>query len=228
MKVLIFDASTLITLAMNGLFEEFRKLKSKFDGKFLITKDVKWEIIDKPLTIKRFRLEALRLNELLFEKVLEMPSSIGINPAEVSKKTQELREIANSTFETAEKTIHLIDSGEASCMALGKMLNKKKINNVIAVDERTTRMLGERPENLRKLFETKLHTSIKAKKENYKFFEGFKFIRSSELVYILYKKGLIKLKDHDILDALLYAVKFKGCAISGDEIREIKRLYRKN
>ena len=109
-------------------------------------------------------------------------------------------------------------------MALGKILNEKNIVNVIAIDERTTRMLSERPENLKKLLEKKLHTKVSYKKERVKFFSDFKIIRSAELVYIAYKKGLVNLSDGNVLDALLYAVKFKGCSISDDEIREIKKL----
>ncbi len=224
MKVIIFDASTLITLSMNGLFNEFRKLKKVFKGKFIITKDVKREIIDKPITIKRFELEALRLKKLLDEKVLEMPSSLNVNETEVSKKVIEIKNIANSTFHGRGEDIKLIDSGEISCLALSRILDEKKINHVIAVDERTTRMLGEKPENLERLLQKKLRTKISFKKENFKFFKGFKFIRSSELVYIMYKKKIVEFGNHVLLDALLYAVKFKGCAISGDEIKEIKNL----
>jgi len=89
-------------------------------------------------------------------------------------------------------------------------------------------MLGEKPENLERLLQKKLHTSVSFKKENFKFFKGFKFIRSSELVYVMYKKQITRLKNELVLDALLYAVKFKGCAISGDEIKEIKSLDRKS
>ena len=103
-------------------------------------------------------------------------------------------------------------------------MNQKKIQNVLAVDERTMRMLVERPDNLKKLFRKKLHADIISKKENYKRFQGFKIIRSAELVYVLYKKGLVNLKDGAVLDALLYAVKFKGCSISGREIEEIKNM----
>ncbi len=223
-KIIIFDASTLISLAMNGLLPELKELRKIFKGKFIITKEVKREIIDKPLTIKRFELEALKLKQLLDEKVLEMPLSVRIDDKEISKKINEILDTANNIFIGNEKNIKLIDFGEASCLALSRVLDKKNIKNVIAVDERTTRMLGEKPENLQRLLQKKLHTKIDYKKENFKFFEGFKFIRSSELVYVAYKKGLVKLKDSRVLDALLYAVKFKGCAISGDEIREIKRI----
>ena len=46
-KIIIFDASTLITLVMNGLTEELRSLKKIFNGKFIITNEVKYEIVDK-------------------------------------------------------------------------------------------------------------------------------------------------------------------------------------
>jgi len=223
-KTIIFDSSTLISFAMNGLLPEFRDLKKIFNGKFLITKEVKKEIIDRPLTIKRFELEALKLKQLLDENILEMPSSIKISQNEISNKTNKILDIANNTFKGKGKYIHIIDSGEASCLALSKMLTEKKIKNVIAVDERTTRMLGEKPENLKRLLQKKLHVDVRFKKENFKFFKGFKFLRSSELVYIAYKKNLVRLKNGNVLDALLYAVKFKGCSISNDEIREIKKL----
>lgn len=223
-EIIIFDASTLITLAMNGMFEEIRGLKKIFNGKFIITKEVKKEIIDKPITINRFKLEALKLKQLLDEKTLEMPLVLGISDEEISKKTMEILDMANNTFQGNNKNIHLIDLGESSCLALSKILNKKAIKNVIAMDERTTRMLGENPESLKKFLQKKLHTRINLKKENLEFFREFKVIRSSELVYIAYKKGLIKLKNGFVLDALLYAVKFKGCAISDEEIRQIKKL----
>jgi len=223
MKAIIFDSSTLISFAMNGMWEELKKLKSIFKGKFIITKEVKHEIIDKPLTIKRFEFEALKIQKLLDKKILEMPQSINISEKQITKKTDSLIKIANETFYTSERSIHLIDSGETSCIALGKILDDKKIENVLAVDERTTRLLSEKPENLRKIFEKKLHTKIKIKKDNLKHFENLKFIRSSELVYVLYKKNLAEIKNKHILDAMLYAVKFKGCSISRDEIREIKK-----
>lgn len=227
-KIIIFDASTLITLAMNGMFEEIQGLKKIFGGKFIITKEVKKEIIDKPITINRFKLEALRLKQLLDDKILEMPVVLEVRDDEISKKTTEILDVANNTFQGDNKSIHLIDLGEASCLALSHMLNEKKIKNVIAMDERTTRMLGENPESLQKFLQKRLHAKISFKKENLKLFREFKVIRSSELVYIAYKKGLIKLKNGFILDALLYAVKFKGCAIAEDEIREIKKLDRKS
>ncbi len=225
-KAIIFDSSTLISFAMNGLFEEFRNLKKIFGGHFIITKEVKAEIIDRPLNIKRFELEALKINQLLDEKVLEMPSALGVNDETISKRTADLLREANATFTGKGKQIHLIDLGEASCLALSRILDEKNVKNVIAIDERTTRMLGEKPQNLQKLLQNKLHTTIEANKDNFKFFGEFKFIRSAELLYIAFKNDIVKVSgdDRKVLDALLYAVKFKGCSISDKEIDEIKNL----
>lgn len=63
-KAIIFDAGALITISMNGLDKELIRLKGIFDGVFLITQQVKKEVIDKPLTIKNFELEALRTKKL--------------------------------------------------------------------------------------------------------------------------------------------------------------------
>lgn len=223
-KAIVFDSGTLINFAMNGLFQEFKELKKIFNGKFLITREVKEEIIDRPLTIKRFEFEALRIKELLEENILELPSSLGIDDNKISKMTKEVLNIANSTFFGKDNPIHIIDSGEASCLALVKLLDEKNIINVISADERTIRVLSEKPENLLELLQKKLHAKITADRKNFKYFQGFRFIRSSELMYIAYKRGIIKLKNHDVLDALLYAVKFKGCSISDEEINEIKKL----
>lgn len=223
-KVIIFDSGALISFSMNGITELIAKLKENFKGKFLITQEIKKEIVDKPIKIKRFELEALKLKALLDEGVLEMPSSLGIKDSEITNQGNKILKIANSTFQGTRKAIHLLDMGESSCLALSRILIQKKIKNILVVDERTTRMLVEKPENLKSILEKKIRTKISIKQDNLKFFKGFGIIRSAELVYVAYKKGLVKLKDGDVLGALLYAVKFKGAAISGDEIEEIKRL----
>lgn len=223
-KAIIFDAGTLITFAMNGLLPELRKLKNIFNGKFLITEQVKDEVVDRPINTKRFELEALKIQKLIYDKVLELPDSLGIKPSEIVSNLDKYLEIANKTFIANGNTIKIVDLGETSCLALSKILNNEGIKNVIATDERTVRILSEGPDNLRSLLQKKLKTRIRADSKNYNYFREFKFIRSAELVYVAYKKGIIGLDGPMVLDALLFAVKFKGCAISEDEIREIERI----
>ena len=102
-KAIIFDSGTLISFSMNGITDYIRKLKEIFKGKFLVTIEVKKEIVDKPLTIKRFELEALKLKALLDDGVLEMPYSLGIKDSEITSKTNEILSIATSTFQRMKK-----------------------------------------------------------------------------------------------------------------------------
>lgn len=223
-KVIIFDAGSLISFSMNGLYDVLKKLKETFSGKFIITEEVKYEIIDRPMKIRRFELEALRLNQLFSEKVFELPESIGISTKEITEKTNSYMKIANETFEGGGRVIHLIDSGETSCVALSKILSEKGIENIVVIDERTLRSLVENPDQLKSHLQKRLHSKINSKEENYKLFKGVKIIRSTELIYIAYKKGLVNIKGKKILEALLYAMKMKGCSVSEDEIREIVSL----
>lgn len=222
--VILFDASPLISMAMNGLLPELVKLKDEFPGKFIITKEVKSEIIDRPITIKRFELEALKLQELIADGILEFPESLNIDENQISKKTQEMLKAANNTFWEKGKPVHLMDIGETSILVLSKLLSEQKIQNILAIDERTTRMLCEKPGNLKKLLQKKLHSRIDIRRENLHNFQGFKIIRSAELMFMAYKKNLIRIKNKKVLDAILYALKFKGCAISREEIEILKKL----
>ena len=224
MKVIIFDSSSIISLAMNGLLDELKELKKIFKGEFLITKEVKQEVVDNPIKTKKYELEAIKIDSLIKEGYFILPEKININEKKVSELTFKFLEIANTMFVGNGQKIKLIQDGEASCLALSKILNEKGIENVLAIDERTTRILIEKPENLHELLEKKLHVKIKLKESNFNFFKEFKVIRSTEIIYVAYKKGLINLKNKNLLDALLYALKFKGCAISEQEIEEIKSL----
>jgi len=223
-SIIIFDASTLISFSMAGLLPELRGLKEKSNVKFIISEAVKKEAIDTPLKIKRFQLEALKIKELLDDKVLELPIVLGLDDKLIKTKTQEILDMANTTIYGADKDIHLIDLGESSALAISQILNDKKIDNVIAIDERTTRSLAETPNELKKYLEGKLHSKMTVKQEKVDFFKQFKFIRSVELIYVAYKKGVLRLKGSENLSAVLYALKYKGCAVSGKEIQEIRNL----
>ncbi|MBT4135477.1 hypothetical protein HOD75_03675 [archaeon] len=219
-KYLIFDSGPLINFSMNNLLHLLRRLKKEFPGKFIIPSKVKEETMDYPETTKKFQLGALQLETLFKDKIIETPQLSKAELKELNKKTNEIMNIANTTFKTKRKMLNLIHHGEAEVLALASM----KKNSVIAIDERTTRMLCENPENLRKLLQKKLHTNVKANSKNYEFFKQFKVIRSTELIYIAYKKGLFDLKDPRALEAMLYGIKYKGCSVSEEEIREILRI----
>jgi len=224
-KILIFDSSSIISLSLNNLLYLLEKLK-KENILFLVTEDVKKEVVDTPLKIKKYELEALMIFQLIQKKILEMPEAIGVDKIELEIATSDILEAANHLFMANKEWIKIISQGEASCIALSLLLNKKGMENVLVIDERTARMLCENPENLRELMERKLHTTVSMNKERIKELVGCKIIRSSELCVVAFKKGVLGLVNGktQILDALLYATKYKGCAISFNEIEEIKKV----
>lgn len=225
MKICILDSGPLINLSMNGLLYLFEDLKKTFDGKFVITSQVKYEVVDRPLHVQRFEFGAMQVQALLDKKVIEMPSALGIDEKQLSLYTQELMDLANHFIQVKGQWIHIVSDGEMSCLALSDMLEKEGAETIIGIDERTTRVLGENPEQLEQLMSEKLHQRAELLAKDISLFKKHKFIRSSELVYVAYKKGLLhNLQGKKALEAALYATKFKGTAISFDEINQIKKL----
>lgn len=219
-KALIFDSSSIITLSLNNLLSLLVALKRKFKGGFFITPTVKQEVVDTPLNIKRFGLEALMISSMLKNKILELP------PLDMNNETETIFERANHIFKADDEWIKIMHHGEASCLALYNLLRDRGYKVALVIDERTTRMLCENPRNLQKLLEKKLHRKVITKDENLQSFKDFNIIRSTELCFVAYKKNLIKLpvSADKAIDALLYAAKYKGCAISSAEIEQAKKL----
>ena len=224
MKALIFDSGTLINLSMNGLLYILEGLKKDFNGKFLVTEQIKQETIDRPIGIQRFELGAIQIQNLLDSGILELPDVLGIMPKDLEEETNKLLETANHYMQMRSHWIQIVSAGEMSCLALSDVLSKRGVETLIAIDERTTRMLAENPGALEKVMSEKLHQPVQLLESNFKAFASYKFIRSSELVYVAYKKGLVNLQGKKVLEALLYATKFHGAAISFEEIEELKKL----
>jgi hypothetical protein len=225
MKILIFDSGPLINLSMNGLLPVLEKLKKNFQGKFMITKQVRYEVVDRPIGIQRFELGALRIQDLIERGVLELPGSLGISEDEITEKTKLYTDKANHSLKAGDSWINIVSEAEMSCLALSAILSDKKINNIIAIDERTTRVLSENPKNLEKLMSEKMHYRVRIDNiENMNSFAKFRFIRSPEIVYVAFKKGLLEISGKKALEAVLYATKFKGAAISFEELEQLKKL----
>src|SRR3989338_5246466 len=223
MKALIFDSGPLINFSMSGLLYLLEELKRRFQGKFFITEQVKYEVIDRPIKVPKFELGALIIKNMLSKNIIELPSSLNIDSNSIKKQTFALLEIANKCIEAGGKQINIVSEAEISCLALSEELSKRNIQNIIAIDERTTRILGEKPKELEEFMSKKLNARVDFVCE-LNTFKNFKFIRSTELVYVAYKKGLLNLEGQNLLEALLYATKFHGSSVSFDEINVLKKL----
>lgn len=223
-KALIFDTGTLINLSMNGLLYILPALKEKTKVRFVITHSVKYEVVDRPMNVPRFELGALRVRNMIDSGVIELPQTFSIAHDQITSKTNELMELANHSVKSKGKWIKIVSDAEISCLALSNFLSEKRIDNIIAIDERTTRILSEKPQNLEKTMSKKLRQRVTIDPKNFKAFKQFRFIRSTELVYVAHKKGILKVKGPKALEAALFATKFKGSSVSYDEIKALKKL----
>ncbi len=225
-KILIFNTGPIISLTMNNLLWLLKPLKRQFQGKFVIPKAVKRELIDKPFKIKRFKFEALQVLHYINNNTLEV-----VDKREITKKAEKILSIANKCFRAHGKNIEIIHYAEASTLATALVLGA----DALCVDERTTRLLIEDPARLSKILSKKLHTKIKVNSKNLKEIKkevkGIKLIRSAELVVIAYELGLLdnyvkhtSISKNELLDSVLWGVKLDGCAISEKEIEQIIKL----
>ncbi|MBL7051779.1 MAG: hypothetical protein ISS01_01690 [Nanoarchaeota archaeon] len=223
MKTLIFDSSSLITIAMNNLIWILEPLKKKFKGEFCISASVRNEILDVPLQGKKFKLEAMQLRSEVQKKVLCLREDVS------SEELLKVQRIANKIFHARGKPMKVLHEGEIGALLLVKKLNA----DALVVDERSTRMLIESPRDLAKILQNKMHTPVKidekALKQFQELFKDVKIIRSVELGLVAYEMGLfdkyaIDGMKKDVLDGVIWAMRLRGCSISSQEIEEILKL----
>lgn len=149
-----------------------------------------------------------------------------------SVEAEELLDLANSCFSTRGHPVKIVDKAEIETLMI--VLENRALAMVI--DERTLRLLVENPKKLEKVLESRLRTNIKMNKKNVDKFkeltQDIKIMRSTELAYIAYKLNLLnryitakKVLDptlkKELLEGALWALKLKGCSISGEEINEM-------
>jgi len=229
MKSIGFDTGPIISLVTNNLLWIIEHLKRKYKGRFFITPAVKHELIDRPLMTKRFEFEAFQVSQLIRKGILEV-----IDNPNVKAMKNKLINWANNAFKARGRWLNIVSDAEIEVLAADAILDAE----ATVIDERTARMLLENPGRLTNLLEKKLHCRINSNKENIKNFQNqlkdVQIIRSTELVTIAYKMGLlddylvkksklVKNPKKRLLDAALWAVKVRGCSVSKSEIDEIVR-----
>jgi len=229
MRSIVFDTGTIISLVTNNLLWILPNLKKQMRGKFLLSEAVKCEIIDRPLKSKKFKLEALIVQDYLREGIFTLAKNKNSK-----KETEELLNLANSCFIARGHKVKIVDQAEIETLMV-VIENKAE---AMVMDERTLRLLVENPEKLKQVLSSRMHTKVELNKENIKRFKNLvkdiNIIRSTELAYIAYKlklldkyitakKVLDKTLRKELLEGTLWALKLKGCSISENEINEILR-----
>jgi hypothetical protein len=220
MKTIILDAGPIITLALNNLLWLFEKVKIKHKINFYMTEAVKKEVIDNPLSTKKFKFEALQVMNLVDRGIISV-----FKHKDIGDKTKDMLELANSSLFTRAKNLKLVHYPEMSAIAASLLCKA----DAVMIDERTTRYLIEQPKRLVKLLERKLHTNLKINKKSVlklgERSKSVKFIRSAEFVTVAFEKGLLddylpKTADskRTLLEALLWGLKLNGCAIATKDL----------
>ena len=220
---IVLDSSALISLSETCLFDVFRALNKKLGIEFIVSEGVVKESIETPSTIKRFQLSSERINKGLNEKWIQVKKmdQTALN------LEQKLVSLCGKIFHSNGKFIQILHLGEAESLALLNQINAR----ILCMDEKTTRMLVENPNDLKNLIQKRQGTTIQADanalNELNQILPKPIIIRSTELIALAYEEGLLNETVSNTLKAArasLYAVKYAGCAVSEEEIENyIKR-----
>jgi len=227
-KAIVFDTGPIISLTLNNLLWTIESLHEKFQGDFYITPGVYYELIERPLQTKKYKFEALQILTLITKGILQ-----NLNREDITKKANELLDIANNTFKARGKWINIVHRGEMEAIACALIME----SDTLVVDERTTRVLVESPHLLERQLERKLHTGVDVNQDNFnklkEELKSLKVIRSFELVTIAFELGLLNmftLKEQEniipdirsaVLEGVLWGVKLNGCSVRREEIYEV-------
>lgn len=209
------DSSSLISLSDNCILRVLENNKNKF----VVPKRVKMEVFDSPFSTKRFKLRAIQINSFIKRGVIEV-----IDNPFIYSYAQEITDLANSLLNYRGDYIKIIHQGEAEVIACAKLLKE----NTVVLDERTTRHLIEDIDKLKKYMESRtglrLEVNEGAKKKLEKELSGIDVIRSAEIFAYAYEKQVLPYNTKDALEAGLYALKFSGCSITDEEIKDYVEL----
>lgn len=215
----VIDTGTMITLSGTCLMNVFRNFIKENNIELLISSTVAEESVWKPLTNKRFALNAARIKYAINEKIVKL---IPTNK-ETQILQQKILNTANACFSSNEGNLEIIQAGEAEALALIKIHQAR----ALFIDERTTRALIENPTRLKQILERRQDKKITMNSKNIELikqmFGGLLMFRSIDIVATSYEQNLF---DHELghgkleLEAALYATKFNGCAVSEKEIKE--------
>jgi hypothetical protein len=223
MKSLFFDTGPIITLVMSRLSWILPHLKKQFGGEFYITPAVKFELIDRPLTMNRFKFEALQVMKLIRDGVLTVYTDV------LNDDVKRVSTIANNSFSIRGKTMDIIQKGEVE-----SVICAKKTGSAVVIDERTVRLFIEKSAGMKRLLKSRFRQNVQPNQQKIKeftsYFKGLTIVRSIELVAVAYKMKLLdtyipkgRNGKNILVDSVLWATKFNGCAVTNHEVEELMR-----
>ena len=215
MSTFVVDSSTIISITLNCLLDVFTKFHER-GHRFIIPKWVYDEVVTRPIKSERFGFEAYRIKKKVDEGVFE------IYQGAISDEANKFAKYINNSFLVDHHPIKIIHPADSEGIILAR-----RIGDALIVDERNMRMVIENPRGIQKLLQHKLHRNIIVNEKNLEnalsYVKDLPVLRSVDLVSILWKEKMLDLDGKDELEKILYSLKFSGCAVSFNEIREYSR-----
>jgi len=225
MVKIVVDSSSIISLAMNCLLWVYDELKNK-NIEFLVPTSVRNEVINSGLESQKYKYEALRVMHHFANGTFK---AISVEDKELVSK---LIHYANSSFYIQNKPLKVLQEADVEVAVVAKQIGAK----AILTDERTLRMFLENPENIKEMLKERYKSEIKVNENallKFKELIGSIFVlRSTEIIAFALEEGIFdptinrcNLESNinckkEIIEGILYSLKFSGCAVSFDEISQ--------
>lgn len=228
MPVIVVDSSSIISCSMNCVSWIFDELKEK-GFQFVVPKAVEKEVIYSGLETQKFKFESIRVMRHFITK------SFTVVEDHYSGMTSTLLNYANSSFRVKNQNLKILQEADAEVAALAKQINA----DAILTDERTLRLLIESPDSLQGLMQHRLHTDVQVNKNSVHEFQrqvgNIPVFRSADLAAYAASAGIFdemiettKIYDKnsrkDVIEGVLFALRFSGCGISFEEINDYVNL----
>jgi hypothetical protein len=220
----VIDTGTMITFSSTCLMNVFKNFVEHNNVSLIVSDEISTESVWKPISNKRFALNASRIKHLFNSNTVHVLKS----DSKVKSLEGKILELSNNSFSTEHGSVTILQRGEAEALALALVHGAK----ILFIDERTTRSLIENPFRLKQILEKRQKKKIMMDNERVsefrKMFESLKVFRSVDIIAFAYEQDLFDGElDHGKLEleAALYATKYAGCSVSE---REIKDYLKKN
>jgi hypothetical protein len=213
-KKIVFDTSTIISLVSTCFTDVFLHLSKHFD--LYLPKEVEKESIEKPGEIRGYSLNAYRIKNIIkrFDFIIE-----PLTPQD-SQFSASLLLNANRLFTIENRYLNILQKGESDVVALAK-----RMDALVATDERVVRNLIEEPQNLKKLLEDRNKAKVELHQGNFfnlqEKLKGIRIVRSVDLFSRAFKENDLCYGceyTEKFLESSLFALKNAGCSVSTEEI----------
>ena len=217
-KTFVLDSSSIITISDNCLIKIFKNISEREGIDFCIPESVYAESVLRPLKINRYELNAMRIRDAVAEGYIKV---VETTPG-MARRLARLEEAAAGLCTFNGEKMPLLQAGEMETLALIKEIGA----DALVIDERTTRMVLEEPQNMFGFLKNrhpggKIVLSEGRLREIREEYYDTKIFRSTELIALAYEDGSFGSElrtSKESLEAALYAAKYSGCAVSSDEI----------